>query len=240
MIRALTFDVTGTLIHAPHLGALYAEVLGRHGVAVEPREAARLVRQVWQELACRAEPGKDRFTAHPEGARGWWKRFLERICEHLEAAPPSPFAAAELFHRFASPEAWEVFPEVPGVLAALREAGLRLGVVSNWDTRLPGLLQRLGLASWFDTIVCSSAAGVEKPDSRIFLQAVAALRVSPDAALHVGDSRLEDVEGALAAGLRALHLDRVRGAGDLRDLSRLPALVAASRPAGSKARPGLC
>ncbi|HBL30079.1 MAG TPA: hypothetical protein DD490_24850, partial [Acidobacteria bacterium] len=105
MIRALTFDVTGTLIHAPHLGALYAEVLGRHGVAVEPREAARLVRQVWQELACRAEPGKDRFTAHPEGARGWWKRFLERICEHLEAAPPSPFAAAELFHRFASPEA---------------------------------------------------------------------------------------------------------------------------------------
>jgi len=238
MIQALTFDVTGTLIHSPRLGSLYSEVLGRHGVRVDPQKAGRLVREVWQEMACRADPGRDRFTAHPEGPRGWWRRFLERFCEHLEVPPPSPFAAAELYHRFASPEAWEVYPEVPRVLADLREAGLRMGVVSNWDPRLPGLLERLGLTPCFDAVVTSSAAGVEKPDRRIFLQAVARLRVSPGAVLHVGDSRLEDVEGALGAGLRALHLDRQRGAGDLRDLSRLPTLLAAGRP---KARPGsLC
>ena len=227
MIEAVTFDVTGTLIHSPHLGALYAEVLGRHGIEVDPREAGRLVREVWQEMACRIEPGRDRFSLHPEGPRGWWKRFLERFCEHLEAPPPSPFAAAELFHRFASAEAWEVYPEVPDALAALRRAGLRLGVISNWDPRLPELLEEIGLAGYFDVVVYSSAAGVEKPDRRIFHQALTRLRVAPGAAVHVGDSRLEDVEGAMAAGMGALWLDRKTGVGDLRDLSGLPARVKA-------------
>jgi putative hydrolase of the HAD superfamily len=237
MIEALTFDVTGTLIHSPRLGALYAEVLGRHGIAVEPRQAARLVREVWQELACLADPGHDRFTSHPEGPKGWWKRFLERMCEHLGAPPPSPFAAAELFHRFASPEAWEVYPEVPAVLAELRTFGLRLGVVSNWDPRLPDLLERLQLSRYFDAIVYSSAVGVEKPDARIFRSALEQLGVRPAAALHVGDGRLEDVEGAVAAGLRALHLDRRGGTGDLRDLAPLPGML--TRPgAGARRGPG--
>lgn len=238
MIRALTFDVTGTLIHCPRLGELYSEILGRHGVEVDPREARRLVREVWQELACLADPGRDRFTSHPAGPRGWWKRFLERFCEHLEVPPPSPFAAAELFHRFATAEAWEVYPEVPGVLAGLQDSGLRLGVISNWDPRLPDLLDRLDLARFFDAVVYSSAVGVEKPDRRIFLHAVARLRVVPGAALHIGDGRLEDVEGALGAGLRALHIDRARGAGDLRDLSRLPTLLSAGGRV--ETRPGLC
>jgi hypothetical protein len=105
MIRAVTFDVTHTLIHCPRLGEIYAEVLGRHGIEVSAAEAERLVRLVWQELACLADPSRDRFTSHPEGPAGWWKRFLERLCEHLEAPPPSRFAAAELFSRFARADA---------------------------------------------------------------------------------------------------------------------------------------
>jgi len=237
MIEAVTFDVTNTLIHSPRLGELYAEVLSRHGVAVEPREAARLVREVWQEFACLAEPGRDRFTSHPGGPRGWWKRFLDRLCERLEVPPPSPFAAAELFHRFATPEAWEVYPEVPEVLATLRERGLRLGVVSNWDPRLPDLLESLGLARRFAALVYSSEVGVEKPDPRIFRSALDRLGVRPEAALHVGDGQIEDVEGAAAAGLQALRLDRRGGSGDLRDLAALPAMLSRQPVESSR---GLC
>jgi len=227
MIRAVTFDVTHTLIHCPRLGEIYAEVLGRHGIEVSPAEAGRLVRVVWQELACVADPSRDRFTSHPEGPAGWWKRFLERLCEHLGAPPPSRFAAAELFARFARADAWEVYPEVPGMLAALRAKRLRLGIVSNWDTRLPDVLKRLRLGLFFDSVIYSSAVGAEKPDRRIFETALRSLGVSAGEALHVGDGRLEDVEGAQAVGMRALHLTRGRGAGDLRDLSRLPEVVAA-------------
>ncbi|HVT60137.1 MAG TPA: HAD family hydrolase [Thermoanaerobaculia bacterium] len=222
MLQALTFDVTQTLIHCPRLGEIYADVLARHGRAVEPHEARRLISVVWQELACAAEPGRDRFTAHPGGARGWWQRFLERLCEHLDSPPPSRFAAAELFHRCGRAEAWEVYPEVPGVLDELRRRGLRLGVISNWDERLPGLLEQLDLARRLDAVVYSSAAGIEKPDARIFRQALAALArtgrrgrqkslragLPPACALHVGDHPLNDVEGAQAAGMRAVRVLR--------------------------------
>jgi putative hydrolase of the HAD superfamily len=245
MITAVTFDVTGTLIHCPRLGELYSEVLGRHGIAVGPAEALRLVNLVWREMACSADPSHDRFSSHPEGARGWWQRFLCRLCEHLGAPPPSPFAAAELFHRAGGGEAWAVYPEVPAVLDALRARGLRLGVISNWDTRLPEVLRQLDLARRFDAVVYSAAVGVEKPDSRIFRRALRDLGVEPRAALHIGDSRLEDLEGAIAAGMRALLLVRGRrdaGAGlgsparrsagapapaGLHDLSPLPALIGA-------------
>lgn len=229
MIRAVTFDVTHTLIYSPRLGEIYSEALRRHGVEVDPGEARRLIGVVWQELACSADPGHDRFSSHPEGERGWWRRFLERICELLEARPPSRFAAAELFHRFGTAAAWEVYPEVPRALAGLRDQGLRLGIVSNWDHRLPKLLEQVGLARFFDAVVFSAELGVEKPDGRIFHQAMAELGTEPAAALHVGDGRLEDVEGAVAAGLLALHLTRTSGGGDLRDLASLPDLVAAER-----------
>jgi len=229
MIQAVTFDVTHTLIHSPRLGEIYAEVLRRHGVDLEAEEAHRLILVVWQELSCAADPGRDRFATHPEGERGWWLRFLERMCELRGAPPPSRFAAAELFHRFGTAEAWEVYPEVPAALAALARQGLGLGVVSNWDHRLPGLLAELGIGRFFGSIAYSAKAGAEKPDRRIFLQALEELGVEPAAALHVGDGRLEDVEGAVAVGMKALHLTRNTGGGDLRDLAALPGLVEAER-----------
>ena len=237
MIQAVTFDVTQTLIHAPHLGEIYSEVLRRHRVDVDPPEARRLVGEVWQEFACSAGPGRDRFATHPEGERGWWRRFLERMCEHLEAPVPSRFAAAELFHRFGTAAAWEVYPEVPEVLEALTTQGLRLGVVSNWDHRLPAVLEELGLARFFGSLTYSQKVGVEKPDSQIFLQALAELEVEPAAAVHVGNSPLEDVEGAVAAGLSALHLVRRGPGGDLRDLSSLPERVASGRAGWTGRRP---
>jgi len=220
-LEAITFDATGTLFHSPRLGEIYSEILGRHGIAVDPETARRLVREVWQELACRATPEQDRFTAHEGGARGWWLRFVERFAERLEAPPPSRFAAAELFARFARADAWEVFPEVPAVLAELRARGLQLAVISNWDERLPAVLDGLGLSEHFAAIVTSGEAGVEKPDRRIFDHALGLLGIPPERAIHVGDREVEDCEGALAAGLSAaLRIDRTgRNRGELRDLT---------------------
>lgn len=224
MIRAITFDVTHTLLHAPRMSEIYREVLGRHGIDVELRRMRELLAQVWKEFSCLAEPGSDRFGSHPEGARGWWQRFLERICEHLEVAPPSRFVGAELFHRFAAAEAWEIYPDVVPALEELRGRSFELGVVSNWDERLPGLLERLGLAPYFSVLVHSTAVGMEKPNPRIFQEALRRLEVEPEEALHVGDAALEDVEGARAAGMHAVQLCRHGGEG-LRDLRGIAALA---------------
>jgi putative hydrolase of the HAD superfamily len=81
--------------------------------------------------------------------------------------------------------------------------------VSNWDSHLPRLLDGIGLAEQFGSIVVSAIEETGKPDPEIFLRACARLNVLPEQALHIGDSLVEDFEGARAAGLRALLLDRL-------------------------------
>jgi putative hydrolase of the HAD superfamily len=229
VLRAVTFDLTGTLIHSPRLGEIYSEVLARHGVEVAPVRVARLVGEVWRELDCTVHPSRDRFAAHPGGARGWWRRLLERLCERLEAPAPSPFAAAELFERFAGAGAWEIYPRVDELLVELRRMNLTLGLISNWDDRLPRLLTGLGLAPLFDAVVYSQEVGVEKPHRRIFTAALDRLGLPPTRVLHVGDRRRRDVEGAQAVGMHALLLDRQGTLGDLCDLCQLPARVSTGR-----------
>jgi putative hydrolase of the HAD superfamily len=219
-IRAVTLDATGTLIHSPRLGEIYSEVLSRHGYAVAAAQAGALVREVWQELDVAVERDVDRFAFHSGGARGWWRRFLERFCEHLGGPPPSRFAAAELFDRFSRAAAWEIYPDVRPALAALRRSGLRLAVIANWDERLPALLRELGLAAAFETVLTSQGAGVQKPHPLIFQTALSLLELQPENVLHVGDRRLADVEGAEAVGMQALWLTRTTEGG-IRDLSQV-------------------
>ena len=209
-LEAVTFDVTGTLIHCPRMPQIYSDVLARHGIDLDADDIAREFRVVWAELDCRVPSGVDRFTRHPEGARGWWRRLLERLCELLDAPRPSQFAAAELYGVFSHSEAWETYPEVGEALKKARASGLRLGVVSNWDERLPPLLGEMGLADLFETMVHSSALGVAKPHPDIFRAALRELGAAPENAAHVGDRQREDVEGAGAVGMRTVLLARRR------------------------------
>jgi putative hydrolase of the HAD superfamily len=227
-LEAVTFDVTHTLLSCPTLGQQYAEVLARHGIEVAAHDIEAAIPLVWQELACSASPARDRFLHHANGARGFWRHFVERTCELVDAARPSAFAAAELFDRFAQADAWEVAPGTREMLADLRRRGLRLAVISNWDQRLPLLLERLELADHFDTFAISAIVGAEKPHPRIFEAALAALGVEPERALHVGDSRRDDVEGAQGVGMQALLL-APGGGGDLRSLAELPARLFGDR-----------
>ena len=101
-----------------------------------------------------------------------------------------------------------MYPDVISTLDALSSGGLTLAVVSNWDSHLPRLLDALGLARRFATLAVSAIEETGKPGSAIFHRACARVEVAPAEALHVGDSLVEDYEGARAAGLAAVLLDR--------------------------------
>ena len=215
---AVTFDVTHTLIHAPRAGELYSQVLERHGITVSARRVRRKLPMVLKEFSFRSDMRSNRFAVFPDGARGWWHRVVERLCQLLELPGPSRFASAELYNIFSHAESWEIYPDIVPALRDLRSAGLRLGIVSNWDERLPTLLGRLGLAPYFTAITYSAAYGREKPHPGIFHQCLQSLGVRPDQALHVGDSTLEDHEGATAAGMHSILIDRGDARPDLRRL----------------------
>lgn len=217
-VKAVSFDVNGTLIHSPRLGEIYAEVLARHGMETDPETVHQTLRLVWQEFSCHLGMGEDRFSTHPGGVEGWWFRFVDRVCEHLELGTPTVFAKKELLDRFAQADAWEVYDEAPEVLAELQQRGIRMIVLSNWDDRLPILLERLELAPFFEAVIYSAAVGAEKPFAPIFEAALMYLAVPTGQVLHVGDRLREDVEGAQALGMQAVHLERQAGASDSSDV----------------------
>ena len=114
---------------------------------------------------------------------------------------------------------FQSFPETVASLSALRDRGLHLVCVSNWDCSLPEVLEALELAPLFDAVVNSASSGVRKPDPAIFRAALEAAGVEAGEALHVGDSD-DDVTGARAAGIDVLRIDR-GGSGDITSLEQI-------------------
>ena len=104
------------------------------------------------------------------------------------------------------------YPDAVPALEGLRERGLKLVCVSNWDCSLGAVLERCGLAAHLDGAVSSAEARAQKPEPAIFEAALVFAGVDALDVVHVGDTREEDIVGAEAAGIRALLLDREGGA----------------------------
>ena len=114
---------------------------------------------------------------------------------------------------------FQLFPDTLPALQGLRDAGLKLVCVSNWDCSLPETLERLGVDVALDDVVTSASSGSRKPEPAIFEAGLAAAGCSAAEALHVGDSD-DDVSGARAAGIDVLRIDR-GGNGDITSLTEI-------------------
>jgi len=142
------------------------------------------------------------------GEPAFWRGFLGRVRKLLDGGPLSEDAFAKLARHFGDPDSWAVYPDVTPALDALAERGIPLAIVSNWDSQLPRLLELRDLTRYFRTISVSAIEETGKPGAEIFHRTCARLGVAAAEALHVGDSLRDDYDGARAAGLAALLLDR--------------------------------
>lgn len=212
--RVVFFDVAGTLIRPRgRVGEHYAAIARRFGVEADPGALTRHFPAAFREATPMAFPGA-RPEEVPALERGVWRGLVRGIFERAGALAEFGDAArfeaffAQLFGHFESASVWEVYPDVLPAFEALRERGCRLGVVTNFDGRVEPLLDGLGLSPWLDSLTRSSRVGAVKPDAAIFRHALALHAARPEEALHVGDSPAHDVQGALAAGLGAVLVDR--------------------------------
>jgi putative hydrolase of the HAD superfamily len=203
VIEAVMLDVGG-VFHLPAHG-LVLEALRRAGVEADP---GRLDRAHYVGVAA--------LERWPQSEDGIWRAYEEAYA--IEVGVPGDRledVVAEFDAAFGAPGMWSRV--VPGSVEALRqlaETGLALAIVSNADGTLEGRLAAEGICQVGPgrgvpvTVVLDSAAvGVAKPDPGIFHLALAAVGVGPEAAVHVGDTVGSDVDGAVAAGIRPLHLD---------------------------------
>lgn len=141
-----------------------------------------------------------------EAWRDYFRILLTRVGAPPDGAEEIIDALAEAHHRVGL---WTV--AIEGAVETVRElkdAGYRLGVVSNAEGRVERDLEGAGFAGLFETVVDSHLVGVEKPDPRIFHIAMERMSVASETAVFLGDVPSVDVAGARAAGLTPLLLDR--------------------------------
>ena len=113
----------------------------------------------------------------------------------------------------------------------------RLGLLSNFDDAATArrVLREAGLDSFFDAIVISDEEGLRKPNSELFDRTCTRLGADAARSLYVGDTLVEDIEGATGAGLRAVWIhanaqDISPAVATLPDVRDLPAWLSARWP----------
>lgn len=231
-IDALLIDCGNTMIRpVDGVGGRYAAVAARHGVMAPVAGVDQRFHEVFGRVRVSArERGELAYGTSEPDARVFWRLVVHEtfvpwcVDEDLREE-----VFADLYDHFADADAWEVYDDTLPLVDAARAAGVPVAIVSNWDARLPELVTSLGLDRRVDVVVASFEVGAEKPSPRIFEVTLErlGLRAGPRV-VHVGDSLSEDVAGARAAGLRAVHLDRWRrhpdDPGRVRSLAEVPAL----------------
>ena len=207
-IKAVFFDAAGTLMKTTRgVGESYATIAAKYGVQASPAEITERFRVCFDQAPQLAFPG---VSAHAVNGleREWWKRLVAGVFEPWGPIEKFDDFFTELFNYFAEPGAWSLYPEVLETIAALKQRGLELSVISNFDSRLVKILHGLGAGACFEHIFVSSRVGYAKPEPQIFHAALQHHKLAPDHGLHVGDSELNDRQGAKNAGLRGVLVDR--------------------------------
>jgi len=209
MILAVFFDAAGTLFEPREpVGRTYARLARQFGLDASEDTVAASFRRVFASAPAPAfGPGH----GHDElrrMEREWWRRRVRETFAPTGTWPGFNAYFDALFAYFADPDHWIADVEAAPMLQRLKNDGLKLGVISNFDYRLYRILDGLGLTRYFDSITISSEAGYAKPRREVYEAALSRAGAPAQDAMHIGDSEHLDFAPAAAIGMAAVLIDR--------------------------------
>lgn len=207
--RAIFFDLDGTLVDSvPDLADAIDGML--HELGFKPAGEARV--RLWVG----------------NGAR----KLVQRALLDAEGIPEFALEksrwdiAHRLFLHFYGRSAahkTRVYPQVKETLAYFQSQGVRMAIITNKPQQFtPHLLEALGLADFFELVICGDTLPVQKPDPEAIFHAMEILQLNPADCLMVGDSK-NDISAANAAGIRSVCVSYGYNHGE--DTQALPATV---------------
>ncbi len=198
---AIFFDIGNTLFFYNY-DFLRDLLSDRFGVAISSQELEEAHQATLESVIRDGLPGKGQDVLWRETYRRWFERIHmdeDRIQDAMNAVRTHPFR--HLFWARADEGTRET-------LDWFRERGMKLGVISNAEGQIKRLLEHTALDSRFEVILDSGVEGVAKPDKRIFERAAAAMGVSAERSIYVGDLYDVDVLGSKGAGMTPILVDR--------------------------------
>ena len=210
--KVIFFDAVGTVIGLRGgVGKIYRELAQQHaGVEVSESLLNHAFAKSFEAAPSLAVNVKEPWQVKQREYL-WWQSIARQTFEQVGAFERfenfSKFFA-RLYDHFETVEPWLVYDDVREALEGFAAAGIELGIISNFDSRLYNVLKAFELNDFFASITLSSMAGSAKPDPTIFAKARKKHKCEASEAWHIGDSFREDYEGARAAGLRGIWLRR--------------------------------
>ena len=209
-IRWIVFDVVGTLLApTPSVGAIYHEIGRRFGSGYSQAELEARFHAAFKEsdfakfLPVEAWSDPAQYQTDEVSERRIWSNIVTSV---LDDVRDREACFSEIFDRFAKAESWRLLPRVERGIKALKDAGYRLAVASNFDARLHHIMDGIPALRLIEQRVISSEVGYHKPSLHFFRNAEKLLGAQPLHIIMVGDSMVNDVQGARNAGWRAVQI----------------------------------
>lgn len=210
MIRLVTFDAANTLIqHSWEPSSMAINAARAEGLVIDETIARPLYFDIYGSM--RAEHEELERQRDYSAIQAFWQRCIAVWLEKQNLDAIHSRSIVEYCQRevySSEKRIWQVFPDVLPTINALRDIRIKIGIISNWDHSLHGVLNILNLSDKFDFAIASLELGIEKPAKGIFDEALRISGETPETSLHIGDSYEDDVIGAQNAGFGWLHLDR--------------------------------
>jgi len=206
--KAVFFDVGGTLLRVePSVGEVYATYARPFGFQGSADDLNQLFQKEWAKLGGIESLGK---KSGEQAEMNFWKSLVFNVFEHSGGLENFEHYFEIIYEAFERKDHWHIFDDVisSDLLRKLKQSGVTLGVVSNWDSRLHTILKSTGLADYFDFILASAEVGSAKPDKKIFIEAIRRSEVNSQEICHIGDDFRADIQGAHSVGIEAILIDR--------------------------------
>ncbi len=204
----LIFDVGGTLLHFDHvrMQQVYLNAARARGISLDPVRVGAVLESLEFELPTLAQHRA--LSLEEDFGKAFWEDFYAEGFRRLGVNADVSEVVAQIREQFMRGEFEVLFDDTLPALQALRARSVPMGILSNFSPNLEDLLRKLGIHEYFDFFIVSSVAGLEKPDKRIFDLAVRAANRPRDRIAYIGDSIFHDIEGARAAGIEGILIDR--------------------------------
>lgn len=207
--EVIFFDAAGTLIEVRgSIGEIYSRIASQYGCEADAEQLQQNFARWFRLQPPMAFPAGTDESRLLELEKSWWRNLVRAVFSDCDSFTHFEEFFDDVFDQFRQAEFWRVYEDVIPTLTELKRRGFRLGVISNFDSRLDDVLRGCQLNQFFNSVHISTRVGAAKPDPLIFDAALTHHRIESSQAWHVGDSQREDFEGAQVAGLCGILLNR--------------------------------
>jgi putative hydrolase of the HAD superfamily len=212
---AVLFDAADTLFTTRgSVGDIYHAVAQQYGSQASAREI--------QDAFIRHFRHSGPLTTDNE--KQWWRDVVLRVFSDVGMVENFDRFFDEVYNQFRDSRGWRLFPETREVLEVLSRNQVKLGVISNFDSRVYSVMQALDILSYFCSVTISSETGYAKPQPEIFEAAVRSIGVPANRILFAGDSLTDDYQAGQSAGLKAFLVDRSGRYAEMKSVRRIQTL----------------